>query len=1265
MKEFKDDLEKTVESLRAALREQEQSADKYKEENWNQEVTIQELRTQQTELQSTAQRLEGEQKKLTKVLQTTRESADHYKNEVDRLQTASEEQKQKHDTSGAQYRRQIASLQRQIFDLQQTNETTKAELVKAQRKSPRFLSPTTPNGLAPSEAATPANGDADDLFSTTGGASTHNRKRMDTSGLFPLEDFDYADESPDVSPSRPFLAPNHPSNEIEVLQQRLVHAQRQISTLKGSLQREKEMRIDYKRKLDATVAKSDIDDDEEEAEEEAAEETIEETKPRRLTPYRSTRGGRGRGRGRGGLSLMQRLATHSPSSEYGIDEKDDNDSPVSPVPPVPPLPSTFQREDDEPKSPVDEPPSPTPPAKSNRTSVDGMDPDFANVLRRSSSSRSFSHSPSPFRHSAFARPTKVLSRRSRGGAAYQQARPPSFAGEPEALANELGQLLNGMDNAETVPEAAKETMDACCQTDFEEPSVPALIVTQPSAPVLPSVSEFGVQVDPEPVPVPEKADASLQTEEEPVAPRVETGIQHEDLTPRPTLVSCSVETEPEVVPEVPATPRPTLVSCSVETEPELVPEPPAVAVTVAPPAPVLAQAEVQTDAPSVVDGVAQTIPEPMLVHLDADTQTQQPPAPISTDSGIQTVEIVRSTSEMEIQVSEPEVPQPVTLAAVEVPIRVSMADAEIQVSEPSQPQPVEVATITTAEVEIQVSAPEEPPAVVKEVAPAVHADAAIQAEELIPPRAITRMMSTSSVGTSVGDEAGDTTITMHQTALGEFVQDDDDGTQTETASILETEEEYVDARQSMSLVTPTESLEDYHSIMTVTDNDFESSDDGESIKASRISSRQGTPSSPPPLHEEPTITLPSPPPPVYESVGVSADLIPEVLEPPKLPPPPPKPVLREMSIQTDEWTPPPPAPAPPAPPASPSPSVFRIGPPSQQFQFISPPPSAGPTTTSLPIVASPSPHAGLRDSSTSFIPRPRTSHSDRRQSIESTLSAAIIEDVVARSRTPSNVTSGPDKTRPPMMMLPPPPRAPPPSNMPPPQFIPEKRQSATLIASPDIPPPRPISPPPPELIQRATTPTFGSVLSIPGTRPFGLRHHGSNLPQPIRQPSSVSSFRSAANTVSRIPQSSPSVLSHSIREREGGGMSTTSLTSGDHTSGGRSESQHSSVSSEHYEQEVEPENSVSADRTARPVSTAGGSTDPAVIHAITQTMIGEFLYKYTRKTIGKGHGEKRHKRFFWVHPYTRTLYWSNADPGSANVSESSAKSGKYLFSGRI
>lgn len=70
----------------------------------------------------------------------------------------------------------------------------------------------------------------------------------------------------------------------------------------------------------------------------------------------------------------------------------------------------------------------------------------------------------------------------------------------------------------------------------------------------------------------------------------------------------------------------------------------------------------------------------------------------------------------------------------------------------------------------------------------------------------------------------------------------------------------------------------------------------------------------------------------------------------------------------------------------------------------------------------------------------------------------------------------------------------------------------------------------------------------------------------------------------------------------------------------------------------------------------GLNTDPRMIQAITQTMIGEFLWKYTRKT-GRGElSENRHRRYFWVHPYTRTLYWSNTDPSTAGRSELKAKS---------
>jgi hypothetical protein len=61
---------------------------------------------------------------------------------------------------------------------------------------------------------------------------------------------------------------------------------------------------------------------------------------------------------------------------------------------------------------------------------------------------------------------------------------------------------------------------------------------------------------------------------------------------------------------------------------------------------------------------------------------------------------------------------------------------------------------------------------------------------------------------------------------------------------------------------------------------------------------------------------------------------------------------------------------------------------------------------------------------------------------------------------------------------------------------------------------------------------------------------------------------------------------------------------------------------------------------------------------LTQTMIGDWMWKYTRKTVGNGYSEKPHKRFCWIHPYTRTLYWSTAEPGLGEA-ESRAKSGKF------
>jgi hypothetical protein len=74
------------------------------------------------------------------------------------------------------------------------------------------------------------------------------------------------------------------------------------------------------------------------------------------------------------------------------------------------------------------------------------------------------------------------------------------------------------------------------------------------------------------------------------------------------------------------------------------------------------------------------------------------------------------------------------------------------------------------------------------------------------------------------------------------------------------------------------------------------------------------------------------------------------------------------------------------------------------------------------------------------------------------------------------------------------------------------------------------------------------------------------------------------------------------------------------------------------------------------------STDPRIIQAITVTMIGEFLYKYTRNQMQRSKiSDKRHLRFFWIHPYTKTLYWSSENPAVTTGSKNNTRSGMLPF----
>ncbi|KAH3685506.1 hypothetical protein WICPIJ_003523, partial [Wickerhamomyces pijperi] len=72
-------------------------------------------------------------------------------------------------------------------------------------------------------------------------------------------------------------------------------------------------------------------------------------------------------------------------------------------------------------------------------------------------------------------------------------------------------------------------------------------------------------------------------------------------------------------------------------------------------------------------------------------------------------------------------------------------------------------------------------------------------------------------------------------------------------------------------------------------------------------------------------------------------------------------------------------------------------------------------------------------------------------------------------------------------------------------------------------------------------------------------------------------------------------------------------------------------------------------------------TSPNIIPALTQTVIGEFLFKYYRR-LGpfSSISESRHERYFWIHPYTLTLYWSVTNPVLGNPSSGKTRAAAII-----
>lgn len=68
------------------------------------------------------------------------------------------------------------------------------------------------------------------------------------------------------------------------------------------------------------------------------------------------------------------------------------------------------------------------------------------------------------------------------------------------------------------------------------------------------------------------------------------------------------------------------------------------------------------------------------------------------------------------------------------------------------------------------------------------------------------------------------------------------------------------------------------------------------------------------------------------------------------------------------------------------------------------------------------------------------------------------------------------------------------------------------------------------------------------------------------------------------------------------------------------------------------------------------SNRKVIIAAVAQTIMGEYLFKYYRK-LGpfSSVSDTRHERYFWIHPYSMTIYWSPLNPVSSDPAKNQIK----------
>jgi len=241
----------------------------------------------------------------------------------------------------------------------------------------------------------------------------------------------------------------------------------------------------------------------------------------------------------------------------------------------------------------------------------------------------------------------------------------------------------------------------------------------------------------------------------------------------------------------------------------------------------------------------------------------------------------------------------------------------------------------------------------------------------------------------------------------------------------------------------------------------------------------------------------------------------------------------------------------------------------------------------------------------------------------------------------------------------------------------QRRLNNPTPSSPGLPPQRPCSPPPKELVEKTQLPRT-IQLTVPSA-PSIRRSSYSSMPPPSTNPRAAKASLTRQGSKKKAATLSRANKLYSTANSRGGspemrqfGMALIAPvvhSSNEHIRrkmqlntlagmGGSAEqlshrSRRQSFNSDRTDHTSDPGDDHMPRAGSNPTPT---TTDPNAIHAITQTMIGEFLFKYTTKTLTRGFSEKRHRRFFWVHPYTKTLYWSTSDPGAHGANQSTAKS---------